>query len=103
MVRPKGRLTSANNHRTVPGELAIFARLLESARGELTPSLARYLLTLGFADEDQARMTDLASRNQDSALSPTELDELTSYVKAGHLLALLHAKARQALRRAKAS
>jgi hypothetical protein len=79
------------------GELTIFARLLENARGRLTPSLARYLLTLGFNELEQRRMSDLAERNQEGALSAAEKHELNSYVKAGHLLALLQAKARTAL------
>jgi hypothetical protein len=65
--------------------------------------LASYVLTLGFTEEDQARMKDLAERNQDGALSPEEEEELRNYVRAGHLLALLHSKARQALKRSRAS
>ena len=59
--------------------------------------LARSVLTLGFGDEDQARMRDLAARNQEGSLSAEEQAELASYVKAGHLLALLHSNARSAL------
>jgi hypothetical protein len=84
-------------------EIAIFARLLRADDGDLSPELARYVLTLGFGEEDQARMRDLAARNQDGALSPEELEELRGYVKAGHLLALLHSKARKSLKRKTAS
>jgi hypothetical protein len=35
----------------------------------MSSELARYVLTLGFNDEDQARMTDLAARNQEGDLS----------------------------------
>jgi hypothetical protein len=65
--------------------------------------LARYLLTLGFPDDDQARMRELAARNQEGSLSPAEKEELLNYVKAGHLLALLHSTARKALKKRKAS
>jgi hypothetical protein len=78
-------------------ELAILGRLLDANKGGLSPELARYILTLGFGEEDQARMTDLASRNQEGALAGEEKQELDGYVKAGHLLALLHSKARKAL------
>jgi hypothetical protein len=91
---------NAHPSSTAKTEVALFARLLENGKGKLTPSLARYLLTLGFGAEDQARMNDLAVRNQEGDLSPAEKDELLSYVKAGHLLALLHAKARKALKKA---
>jgi hypothetical protein len=65
--------------------------------------LARYVLTLGFSDEEQTRMRDLAARNQEGAASPLEHEELMSYVRAGHLLALLHAKARSALKKQEVS
>ncbi len=48
-------------------------------------------------------MSDLAERNQEGALSAAEKDELRNYVKAGHLLALLHSKARKSLKRKKVS
>jgi hypothetical protein len=84
-------------------ELAIFGRLLKPDKGDLSRELARYLLTLGFGEEDQARMRELAERNQAGALSSAEQEELQNYVKAGHLLALLHSKARKSLKRKKVS
>ena len=84
-------------------ELAIFGRLLKADKGDLSRELARYVLTLGFGEEDQSRMRELAERNQAGALSPTEQEELQNYVKAGHLLALLHSKARKSLKRKKVS
>jgi hypothetical protein len=82
-------------------ELALFGRLLRARKGKMSPSLARYVLGLRFPAEDQARMEELAAGNQDGNLSPDEQEELQSYVKAGHLLALLHAQARQALKQRK--
>jgi hypothetical protein len=69
----------------------------------MSPKLARYILTLGFSDVDQARMGELAARNQQGGLPATEHDELMAYVKVGHLVALLHSKARKALHRHKGS
>jgi hypothetical protein len=66
--------------------------------GDKSRELARIILTLGFEEEDQARMRYLAERNQEEALPPDEQEELQDYVKSGHLLALLHAKARKLLR-----
>lgn len=79
-------------------EIAILARLLRADEGTMRRDLARYILTLGFDEEDQGRMRDLAERNQEGALSSEEQEELRSYVKAGHLLALLHSKARRSLK-----
>jgi hypothetical protein len=78
-------------------EVAIFSRLIHVENGDLSHELARYILTLGFEAHDQARMKNLAARNQEGALSSAEKEELQSYVKAGHLLALLHSKARKSL------
>jgi hypothetical protein len=88
---------------TETSEIAVFARLLSNHQGEMQPRLARYVLTLGFSPAEQARMEELANRNQVGRLSPGERDELQSYVKAGHWLALLHSKARKALKRRKVS
>jgi hypothetical protein len=91
----------------IPGrtasEFAIFARLFKINDGDLSRQLARYLLTVGFDELDQARMRDLAARNQDGTLSAEEAEELQKYVKAGHLLALLHSKARRSLKKRKVS
>jgi hypothetical protein len=84
-------------------EIAIFARLIKADSGDLSRELARYVLTLGFGEDDQARMRDLAARNQEGALSPEERDELQGYVKAGHLLALLQSKARKSLKQKRVS
>ena len=54
-------------------------------------------------EEDQNRMSELAERNQDGSLSSDEKTELENFVKAGHLLALLHSKARKTLKTRKVS
>jgi hypothetical protein len=79
-------------------EIAIFARLIKADKGDLPRPLARYLLTLGFEEEDQDRMSQLAERNQAGGLSSGEQAELQNYVKASHMLALLRSKARRSLR-----
>ena len=84
-------------------EVAIFGRLLRADDGKLSRELARFLLTVGFDQADQDRMQDLAARNQQGVLSAEEQEELLSFVRAGHLVALLHSKARKSLRKQKAS
>jgi hypothetical protein len=79
-------------------EVSILARVLDNDRGRLTPSLARYILQLGFSHRDKARMHELAVRNQDDALSATEKAELFAYAKAGSLLSILKSRARRALK-----
>jgi hypothetical protein len=80
-------------------EAEVFSRLLDNGQGDMSAELARYILGLGFGPKDQARMRDLAERNQEAVLSAKESAELQAYVKAGHLLALLHSRARKALRK----
>jgi hypothetical protein len=96
---------SAMSAKVNPGtsEIAIFGRLIRAGDGDLGRELARYILTLGFDDADQARMRDLADRNQQGALSADEREELQNYVRVGHLLALLHSKARKSLKQRKVS
>jgi hypothetical protein len=80
-------------------EVAIFGRLLDAAKGKMSHELADFILTLGFREKDQAQMKELAARNQDGLLSAEEQDELQSYLKGSHLLALVHSKARTALKK----
>jgi hypothetical protein len=48
-------------------------------------------------------MRELAERNQEGALTSEEQEELHNYVKAGHLLVLLHSKAKRSLKTRKES
>jgi hypothetical protein len=74
--------TTANNH-AIPSEVTI---------------LARILLNLGFTAADKSRMHDLALRNQEGILSPSEKEQLSAYGKVGTLLSILKSKARRVLR-----
>lgn len=80
------------------GEAGILSRVLGNGSGKMTLALARHILTLGFDDDDQQRMADLAERNQLGRLSEREHAELMEYVRAGHVLALLNARARKAFK-----
>ena len=95
------RAEQTNISRT--SEIAIFGRILSNGQAEMSSDLARYILTLGFGTEDQTRMQDLAERNQAGTLSDEEHAELMNFVGAGHLLALLHSRARKALQKKQAS
>ena len=78
-------------------EVAILARILGNHDGKLPATMARYILSLGFSDEDKVRMHDLAVRNQQDALAPGEREEMLAYSKAGSLLGILKSKARRTL------
>src|SRR4051812_42555503 len=82
---------------TAATEVTILARVLGNGQGQFPAKMARYLLTLGFSDDDKARMHDLAVRNQEGGLSSGEEEELFAYAKAGTLLSILQSKARRTL------
>ena len=78
-------------------EVSILAGILGNGRKQLTKEIARYILDLGFTDEENSRMHDLVVRNQKDALSPIEKEELTAFGKAGDILSILKSKARRTL------
>ena len=79
-------------------EAAIWSRVIGPEKNGLSPEAARSLLELGFSEQDQSRMNDLAQKNQEGLLTAAERQELESYVKVGDVLSLLHLKARKSLK-----
>jgi hypothetical protein len=82
----------------IGAETAIWARIIEPDRNGLPPAVARFFLQLKFNDEDRARMSELAQRNNEGLLSEAERRLLESYVKVGDVLSLLRLKARRSLK-----
>jgi hypothetical protein len=80
-----------------PNAIDILARVLANGEGQMPADIARYIVGLDFSEQDKARMHDLAVRNQDGALSPSEEEELFAYARADTLLSILQIKARSAL------
>ena len=78
-----------------PSEVTILSKVFLRDSGGLTKDQARYLVGLGFSDEDKERMKELARKNREGRISAAELGELDSYVKVGDLLAILQSKARR--------
>lgn len=79
-------------------EPIIWARLLEAQveaqSAEVSPEVARFLLSLGFGERDRQRLDYLADRSQAGALSPEETAEFDSYLHIGNLLTMMKSKAR---------
>lgn len=80
----------------------IFARVWEGTTGGISVPVARYVLKLGFSEEDKVRMHELAERNREGKLTAQERAELDNFVTVGDLLALLQSKARKVLKQAAA-
>jgi hypothetical protein len=83
---------------TTEAEVAILNRVIEPAVGRLSEEAAHAILALDFAQEDRRRMNDLAEKARNGALTVSENEEVDCYVRLGHLLGLLHSKARIALK-----
>ncbi len=79
-------------------EVTILARVFDNERGLLPRELARSIVDVEFSKRDKARMHDLAVRNQNDELSPSEKEELFAFAKAGTLLSILQSKARRTLK-----
>jgi hypothetical protein len=75
----------------------ILHRLLEPENANLSAEAARYLLSIDFPEADRERMDVLAEKSQSGELLGDERDELEEYVRIGHVLALIHSKARKSL------
>lgn len=76
-----------------PSEAELFLRLWD--RQKLTPALARHVLKLSWSDQDEVRMSELAERNREGRLSPSEREELDTYVRVGLTLSILQSRARK--------
>jgi hypothetical protein len=69
-----------------------------NGEGEMSATVAKQVLKLGFSDDDVARLHQLAERSNDGTLTPAEGVEYDGYILAGDLLAIAQSKARMALK-----
>lgn len=83
--------------------MTILDRVIKPARNGLSPEVARFILTMTFEERDHERMAELAGKAQAGALTPEEAAEVDEYRRVGDLLALLHSKARLAMKSAGAT
>jgi hypothetical protein len=79
-------------------EAAIFGRLIQAEKDNLSPELAHCILKISFAPEDRERMNELAEKARTGKLLAEEQRELENYNLVGDLLALWHSKARRSLK-----
>jgi hypothetical protein len=79
---------------------AMLERLAELDPSSFSPDTARIFLQLGFSRAEQRRVGQLSERARQGSLTPAEGQELDECIHVGNLLAIVQAKARQALKRA---
>ncbi len=75
----------------------ILERLIAPNEGSFSPEHARYVLTLGFSEDEKAHCEELSYKAQEGTLTPEEKRELELYLSANALLVLLKSKARRSL------
>lgn len=80
-------------------EAAIWARLMQAQKDELSSEAAAFLLTINFDEADRRRMQELAERSEAGTLTAEEQTEFDGYLHIGNLLAVMQSKARLALKR----
>lgn len=85
---------------TETSEMAILRRIVDPEQPFLSEEAARAILRLDFSAADRARMNQLAAKNREGKLTPTEEQELNSYIRVGQTLGILQSKARRSLRAA---
>jgi hypothetical protein len=81
-------------------EPVIWARLIEMPKAALAPDAARYFLSMNFGEADHARMQYLMDKSNEGTLTADEAAELDGYVNVANVLAVMHSRARVALRSA---
>jgi hypothetical protein len=85
---------------TSSSEAAIVGRLIKPDHGDFSPDVARELLSLQLADDDQKRMRELSLKAQEGALTDSEQTEIENYRRVGYWLGVLWSRARLSLKRA---
>ncbi len=84
---------------TATSEVAIFSRVMQPKSGTLSVAAAREWLKVDFADEDRARMHELALKSQEGTLSAQDEIVVDNYRRAGCLIDMMQSKARHSLKR----
>ncbi len=88
---------AAGTEISAPSETAILARLIRPDDDDLPAAAAEAWLKVRFEEHDLDRIHELLTRNQAGALTPSERDELETYLRVSSFLDLMHAKARRSL------
>jgi hypothetical protein len=76
-------------------EAAILARVIEADEFEITPDVARYLLSMQLPGADRERVNELSAKARSGSLTETEAAELDSYLHIGSLLGVMQSRARR--------
>ena len=84
----------------VPVSMAMLVQIADLDAKSMSPETARHLLDLSFTPSHQEQVDALSQKARDGSLTTKERAELDEYIRVADLLAILHSRARQALKRA---
>jgi hypothetical protein len=77
----------------------ILEQVINPQEGDMSPDLARYILTLDFPPKAHARYSLLATKAQEDMLSAVERAELEEFLKVNNLLTIIQSRARLSLKK----
>jgi hypothetical protein len=78
-------------------ESEILEQVIDPGSNGMTPEAAQALLRFQFSPAAITRMNELAEKNRQGSIAPSERALLERYLRVGNFLNLIHAKARCAL------
>ena len=81
-------------------DTAILTRAISPTRESLPRDVAELILQWDFPPEDKKRMAELSAKARNGELNADEEAEIDSYVRVGHIVNLMQAKARLAIKQA---
>ena len=82
---------------TLDTESEILEQVIEPGSAGMSPETAQALLRFRFNDAAAAGVNELAEKNRQGTIAPSERALLERYLRVGNFLNLVHAKARCAL------
>lgn len=78
-------------------ESDILKRVIGPDEGNLSPELARHVLSWSFTAADQARVDALSDKAQAGSLTAAEREELDGYLNVNDFLSIMRMKAERSL------
>ena len=75
----------------------ILQRMIDPNGRLLTAEVAQFFLDLSLTDADHQRIAELSEKANDGELSPSENEELATYVLLSDFLSIMHSTARRSI------
>ena len=78
---------------------AILERAIRPDLASYAPEMARAILNVKFAEEDQEQVAALLEKNREDSLTAEEKVEIDEYLRANNFLGILQSKSRLSLKK----